>query len=107
MKRMRAFDMHRSSRRRSCRKARSSWSLSKHAGHAGVLLVAACSNHAAEAPRVAEGPEHIACALGPGTGFSPNCAIERSRDRDGTYRMLVRHPDGGFRRFEVGKDNVI
>jgi len=79
----------------------------KHAHQASVILLAACSNHAAEAPKVAEGGEKIACALGPGTGFSASCAIERSRDADGTYRLIVRHPDGGFRRFEVGKDNVI
>lgn len=81
--------------------------MAKHALHAGLFLVAACSNGAAEAPKVAEGAEHIACALGPGTGFSPSCAIERSRDADGTHRMIVRHPDGGFRRFEVGMDNFL
>ena len=73
-----------------------------------VFALAACSEGASEpAPKVAEGAEKIACALGPGTGFSPSCAIERSRDKDGTYRMIVRHPDGGFRRFEVGQDNVL
>ncbi len=81
--------------------------MSKRALHAGLFLVAACSNGAAEAPKVAEGTEHISCALGPGNGFSPSCAIERSGDADGIYRMIVRHPDGGFRRFEVGRDNAI
>jgi hypothetical protein len=107
MMRVPAFDMLRPSGSRFCRKGGLFGSLSKHACQAGVLLVAACSNRAAEAPKVAEGPEHVACALGPGTGFSLSCAIERSRDADGTYRMLVRHPDGGFRRLEVGKDNAI
>jgi hypothetical protein len=77
-------------------------------GALALLALAACSKGASEpVPKVAEGPERIACALGPGVGFTQGCAIERSRDDDGTYRMIVRHPDGGFRRFEVGADNVI
>jgi hypothetical protein len=75
---------------------------------AAVLALAACSGETSEAtPEAVPEAERIACALGPGTGFSPSCTIERSRDADGTYRMIVRHPDGGFRRFEVGADNVI
>jgi hypothetical protein len=77
-------------------------------GALAVLALAACSKGASEPmPKVAESTERISCALGPGVGFSTSCAIERSRDADGTYRMIVRHPDGGFRRFEVGADNVI
>ena len=55
---------------------------------------------------MAEGPEHIECALGPGTGFAQDCAIERSQE-GGVYKMIVRHPDGGFRRFEVNASNEI
>lgn len=78
------------------------------ANAAALMALAACSQGASEpAPKVPEGPEQIVCALGPGIGFTPTCAIERSRDADGTYRMIVRHPDGGFRRFEVGADNEI
>ena len=73
-----------------------------------ALVLGACSKAPSEAapPKVAEGDEHIECALGPGMGFVRDCAIERSRD-GGVYRMIVRHPDGGFRRFEVGADNAI
>jgi hypothetical protein len=72
-----------------------------------ILGLTACSSPSEPAPSVAKEPERIACALGPGIGFTPTCAIERSRDDDGIHRMIVRHPDGGFRRFEVGRDNVI
>jgi hypothetical protein len=69
--------------------------------------LAACSKAPSEAaPKVAAGDEHIECALGPGVGFVRDCAIERSRDGE-VYKMIVRHPDGGFRRFEVGADNTI
>lgn len=72
-----------------------------------VLALAACSkNEAAPPPKVAEGPEHVECALGPGTTFAKNCAIERSREGE-TYRMILRHPDGGFRRLEVDANNTI
>ncbi|MFT4026128.1 MAG: hypothetical protein QM676_04925 [Novosphingobium sp.] len=78
------------------------WSLVVAAG--GALV--ACSQHEAAPPKVAEGAEKVECALGPGTSFAKDCAIERSRE-GGVYRMVVRHPDGGFRRFEVDQDNAI
>lgn len=74
---------------------------------ASLAFASACSKDAPEPPpKVAAGDEHIECALGPGVSFARDCAIERSRD-GGVYRMIVRHPDGGFRRFEVGADNTI
>ncbi len=72
-----------------------------------VLVLSGCSKAPSEAaPKVAAGDEHIECALGSGTGFVRDCAIERTREGD-VYKMIVRHPDGGFRRFEVGADNTI
>jgi hypothetical protein len=72
-----------------------------------ALLAGACSKAPSDAaPKVAAGDEHIECALGPGMGFVRDCAIERAREGD-VYKMIVRHPDGGFRRFEVGADNTI
>lgn len=72
-----------------------------------ALVLGACSKAPSEAaPKVAAGDEHIECALGPGMGFVRDCAIERSRE-GGIYKIIVRHPDGGFRRFEVGADNMI
>lgn len=73
----------------------------------GLALLGACSKTETQAPpKVAEGPEHVECALGPGTTFAKDCAIERSRD-GGTYKMILRHPDGGFRRLEVDASNTI
>ena len=71
-----------------------------------LALVACSKNETAPAPKVAEGPEHVECALGPGTTFAKDCAIERSKDGE-TYRMILRHPDGGFRRLEVDANNTI
>lgn len=73
----------------------------------GLLAAASCSrNETSAPPKVAEGPEHVECALGPGTAFAKDCAIERSRDGE-TYKMILRHPDGGFRRLEVDANNTI
>ena len=51
----------------------------------------------------AEGVEHVACALGEAAQFTDNCAVERST-QDGKAVLVVRHPDGGFRRFVVEPD---
>jgi hypothetical protein len=64
------------------------------------LVLAACS---ATAPKVAEGAEHIACALAGASQFAPNCAVERVT-QGGALFLIVRHPDGAFRRFEVLED---
>ncbi len=66
-----------------------------------VLPLAACSS--GSAPAVAEGGEHIACALGKDAQFAPACAVDRA-EPDGEKILVVRHPDGGFRRFTVLKD---
>ncbi len=68
---------------------------------AAVLPLAACSR--GEAPAVAEGGEHADCALGEGAAFAPVCAVERS-EQDGEQVLVVRHPDGAFRRFSVLQD---
>ena len=66
-----------------------------------VLALGACSS--GTAPKVAEGSEHIACALGSGAQFAPDCAVERAEQGEDKV-LIVRHPDGGFRRFEILKD---
>lgn len=73
----------------------------------GLALLGACSkNESKPPPKVAEGPEHVECALGPGTTFAKDCAIERSKQGE-VYKMILRHPDGGFRRLEVDASNTI
>jgi hypothetical protein len=68
----------------------------------GLLLLAACSK--TDAPASAAGEEAIACALGGATTFANVCAVDRARQNDGALVLIVRHPGGAFRRFEVLKD---
>ncbi len=65
-----------------------------------VLALLGCSS---PTPVVAEKVEHIACALAGASQFVPDCVIERAR-QDGALILIVRHPDGAFRRFEVLAD---
>jgi hypothetical protein len=67
-----------------------------------ILALAACSSKH-EAPKVAEGDEHIPCAVSGSGDLKPICAVERHEGPDGLM-LLVRHPDGGFRRFAVVSD---
>jgi hypothetical protein len=68
---------------------------------AGLLLVA-CSPRADGA--AASDPEAtIECALGGSNVFAAECQVERTRE-DGALVLTVRHPDGGFRRFDVSSD---
>jgi hypothetical protein len=60
--------------------------------------LAGCS--AGDEQRQAEqGAERIECAIGPGGEFGPDCLVEKA-ESDGVQLLVVRHPDGGFRRFE-------
>ncbi|MEJ2458954.1 MAG: hypothetical protein P8Y58_12770 [Novosphingobium sp.] len=77
-------------------------SLSKHVGAALPLLLAACSS-SREPPPVAAGDEHIACAVGGSAKLADVCAVERS-EKDGRLTLIVHHPDGAFRRFDVKTD---
>ncbi len=66
-----------------------------------ILALSACSK--GTATPAAEGGEKIACAVGGSEKFDGVCGVERSRQQDALY-LVVHHPDGGFRRFEVLKD---
>lgn len=71
----------------------------------GVLLslsLAACSS-SGEAPAIAVGDDHIACAVAGSADLKPVCSVERM-ELDGALTLIVRHPDGAFRRFEVITD---
>lgn len=67
-----------------------------------VSLLAACSS-SSEPPPVAAGDEHIVCAVGGAGKLAEVCAVERSV-KDGMLTLIVRHPDGAFRRFDVMTD---
>lgn len=58
---------------------------------------------AAQATLAADDPNAIACALRGSDEFRRQCSVERAREGE-TLFLVVHHPDGGFRRFEVLKD---
>lgn len=66
---------------------------------AGSLVLAACSEPPAEQPQAEEGSDAIECALGDGSTFGADCLVERE-EVDGQTLLTIRHPDGGFRRFQ-------
>jgi hypothetical protein len=85
-----------------------------------VLLLGACSpagtpaqpaasgaaaGAAASAPVTASegGEETIPCALAGAKTYAQECPVERATV-DGKLQLIVKHPDGGFRRFEVVGD---
>lgn len=52
---------------------------------------------------MAKGSEHISCAVDGVRELADVCAVERV-EKDGKLELVVRHPEGGFRRFEVVSD---
>ena len=62
-----------------------------------LLALAACNDGAAsELPTTP-----VECALAGAGGFAPDCTMERT-ESDGQGLLVIRHPDGSFRRFELG-----
>jgi hypothetical protein len=47
----------------------------------------------------------VACARGGAQSFTSDCTAERTRV-DGTEILVVRHADGGFRRFAVSEGSI-
>lgn len=48
----------------------------------------------------------IACAPGGATTFAPDCGLDRMTTARGTV-LVLRHPDGGFRRLLASKDGLV
>ena len=70
-----------------------------------LALLAACQREpagAAPTQAAAEGST-IECALHGADAFTRVCAVERVHTEDG-LQLVVRYPDGGFRRFDVLTD---
>jgi hypothetical protein len=61
-----------------------------------ALLLTACAPGAAGQPSGGT----IDCAVESAAAFTRDCTVERS-EQNGRRFLVVRHPDGGFRRFEV------
>ena len=71
-----------------------------------LLLLAACdAPDAAGAPQAANPENLIECAVKGAADFARECLVEESR-AEGATILVVRHPDGGFRRFEVTSDGT-
>ncbi|PXW75154.1 hypothetical protein C7451_107123 [Blastomonas natatoria] len=73
---------------------------------AGFALLAACSTDTAppDPADVAGGDDsRIACALAGEAEFAEKCDVERVQGGD-RRELVLRHPDGGFRRFEIVTD---
>ena len=73
-----------------------------------LLTAAACSPEPSGAARAQDGTPHaesnlVQCAPAGESAFARACAVERSREGEVLF-LTVRHPDGGFRRFEVLSD---
>ncbi len=75
----------------------------------GALLLSACgggggsnSLEAAEAGARARAAENglISCAIGTAKQLAQQCSVERDT-AGGALTLTIRHPDGGFRRFNV------
>ena len=77
-----------------------------------LAVISACSNEPdnevlaeAEERAAANAPDdgRIECAVNGDTNFTRGCETERLSGENGTT-LIIRHPDGGFRRFNVLTD---
>lgn len=69
-----------------------------------VASLAACSgDKGAPTPAAAEGAETIECALRGAEAFKRECVVERAPQGEVLF-LVVRHPDGAFRRFQLLRD---
>ncbi len=71
------------------------------AGGAALLLLAGCGENASDP--VPESAAIIPCAVGGSSEFAEECIAELMVV-DGERQIVVRHPDGAFRRFTVLDD---
>jgi len=69
---------------------------------AALAVVAGCSSKGSD-EAANGGEDRIACAIGGAKELHKDCSVERSQLGD-KLSLIVRHPDGGFRRFDVVTD---
>ncbi|MBH0112828.1 hypothetical protein I5E68_07670 [Novosphingobium sp. YJ-S2-02] len=70
-----------------------------------ALGLAGCSSQGTGAPTPQGSGDYIACAVGGSAELADACAVERV-EQDGQLSLVVHHPDGGFRRFDVRRDGT-
>lgn len=76
-----------------------------------ALILSACGSDTDADLKAAEGETaqeaalegKIECALAGSTDFNRNCTTERVSSAEGQL-LVIRHPDGGFRRFKILTD---
>ena len=69
------------------------------------LALLACQDGEIAPPEGYAEQDVIACRSGGAAQFAPDCGVERQME-GGTPVLLVRHPDGHFRRFAVKTDGT-
>lgn len=70
-----------------------------------LMVASACSQGQEVQAQAEAGADTIECAIGSGSDFGPDCMVERTTV--GQVKVLVvRHADGGFRRFEELPDGA-
>lgn len=70
-----------------------------------LLVTSACSQGEEVQAQAEEGADAIECAIGAGSDFGPDCLVERTTEGDAQV-LIVRHANGGFRRFEQLPDGA-
>lgn len=65
-----------------------------------IVALAACGSGGSAEEQLGE---PIACGLDGAVALEQQCSVERAM-LDGAQVFIVRHPDGGFHRFEVSAD---
>jgi len=71
---------------------------------AGALaILAGCSGETKPHAMAEADDSRVACALGSETEFAEKCDVERVQNGE-KRELVLRHPDGGFRRFEIVTD---
>jgi hypothetical protein len=68
---------------------------------AGLAVLSGCGGPVQ--PQANADADEVVCAIGPGSEFRADCRAERVVV-DGEEQLVVRHPDGSFRRFVVDTD---
>ncbi|WP_137679109.1 hypothetical protein [Aurantiacibacter suaedae] len=70
-------------------------------GLAGLAALTLAGCGSASGDDLPEGAMMVQCAVAGSASFAPDCSMELHEDSDGRTAIL-RHSDGGFRRFQLG-----
>lgn len=68
-----------------------------------LALLAGCTGENQPDVQSEADDSRVSCALAGDTEFTPKCDVERAQNGE-KRELIMRHPDGGFRRFEIVTD---